>query len=202
MEVFKYEIGQEEINALPVGWFEGTIHIPDSREEAEKLTAGLADAAIIGFDTESRPSFTSGEHYPISLIQVATETEAWIFRLKVCGIPKTLSKVFADINVTKVGLGLQSDLAELKKKGIEIANYVDLEKIAGAHKFKQRGIRALSAYFLRIRISKSAQKSNWARPDLSQHQIRYAATDPWACLRIFQEMKNQGFIRNIFKEEE
>ena len=105
-----------------------------------------------------------------------------------------MRKLLSDEKIIKIGLGLQQESNELRQKGIKCAGFVDLEKIAAHHKFKQRGIRALSAFFLSIRISKSAQKSNWSREDLSPAQIKYAGTDAWVCLRIYQEMLKKGFL--------
>ncbi|MGL4368712.1 MAG: 3'-5' exonuclease [Spirochaetota bacterium] len=202
MEEFKYEVTQEEINALPIGAYEGPIHVIKSREEAVAAADKLLSCTVLGFDTESRPSFKKGEHYPIALMQISSEHDTYLFVLKRSGLPAPLRKVLSDDKITKIGLGLQQELNEMKQQGIQCSGFVDLEKIAARHKFKQRGIRALSAYFLKIRISKSAQKSNWARDDLSPAQIKYAATDSWTCLKIYQKMEEQGFLKLPEKEQD
>ena len=194
MEEFKYEVTQEEINSLPIGAFEGPIHVIKDKEKAVSVLEELQSCPLLGFDTESRPSFKKGEHYPISLVQIANETDAYLFLLRRTGIPSAMRKLLSDENVIKIGLGLQQEIGELRQKGIKCAGFVDLEKVAAHHKFKQRGIRALSAFFLKIRISKSAQKSNWSREDLTPAQIKYAGTDAWVSLRIYQEMMTQGFL--------
>jgi len=194
MEEFRYEVTQEEINALAIGAFEGRIHLLKDRDSAAAAAESLLKEKIIGFDTESRPSFKKGEHYPISLMQISTADDAYLFVLKKTGTPAPVRKLLSDDKILKIGLGLKQEVGEMKEHGIKCAGFVDLERIAAHHKFKQRGIRALSAYFLKMRISKSAQKSNWARDDLSPAQIKYAATDAWTCLRIYQEMERQGFL--------
>ena len=201
MEEFKYEVTQEEINALPIGAYEGLIHVIRTREEAVTAAEKLQNCTLLGFDTESRPSFKKGEHYPISLMQISSDEETYLFILKRSGIPAPLRKVLADEKILKIGLGLQQELNEMKQRGVQCAGFVDLEKIAARHKFKQRGIRALSAYFLKLRISKSAQKSNWARDTLTPAQIKYAATDSWASLKIYQAMDAQGFLKMPEKEK-
>jgi ribonuclease D len=195
MEEFKVIITQEEINELPLGVFEGNIHLITNREKAEEIGKALINETHLGFDTESRPSFKKGQHYPIALMQFSTETDAYLFKVSKTGIPLSLKNLFADSRIAKIGLGLQQDLSEMNAKGMACANFIDLEKIAATHKFKQRGIRALAAYFLKLRVSKSAQKSNWARDDLSPAQLKYAATDAWACLKIYQAMIEQGFLK-------
>jgi ribonuclease D len=194
MEEFKYIISQDEINLLPIGAFEGPIHLIENPDEAEACAASLMSLTAAGFDTESRPSFKKGQHFPISLIQISSETDAYIFIIKKTGLPPSLKKFLADPDIKKIGVGLQQDKVEMRAKRIECGNFIDLEKIAGAHKFKQRGIRALAAYFLGLRISKSAQKSNWARDVLSPAQIKYAATDAWVSLKIYLEMEKKGFL--------
>jgi len=56
------------------------------------------------------------------------------------------------------------------------------------------GARNLSAMILDIRISKSAQTSNWENEILSQKQIRYAATDAWICLEIYNKLEGWGYV--------
>lgn len=193
MEDFKYIVSQDEINALPIGAFEGNIHLinnPDAAEEAGKL---LLSETMLGFDTESRPSFKKGQHFPVALIQLSTDTDAYLFRLSRTGIPESLKLIFEKDSIKKIGVGMKQDMSEMRIKGVNGNNFIDLEKIAASHKFKQRGIRALAAFFLKIRVSKSAQKSNWSRDRLTPAQIKYAATDAWVCLQIYREMIKTGF---------
>lgn len=194
MEEFSYIILPETINLLPLAAFEGEIHLIDDPEKAKKALKTLLNQPIIGFDTESRPSFKKGQNFPISLIQISTLTDAYIFQIKKTGITDEMLTLLGSPSIIKVGLGLQHELSEFRQKGIDCDGFADLEKIAGSHRFKQRGIRALAAFFLNIRISKSAQKSNWSKPNLTEAQILYAATDAWVCLRIYTEMQNRGFI--------
>ena len=72
MEEFKYIISQDEINLLPIGAFEGNIHLIENPEEAEKAAESLMSLSEAGFDTESRPSFKKGQHFSISLIQISS----------------------------------------------------------------------------------------------------------------------------------
>jgi ribonuclease D len=195
MEDYVYEVSKDEINGLPIGNFQGDIHIITTKKETEYAIKKLKQEKILGFDTESRPSFKKGEHYPIGLIQLASETEAFLFRVNITGTPKEVKKIFENKGITKIGLGLDKELKSLKEElHIICQNCIDLEQIAKRHRFRQRGIRALAAFFLGIRISKSAQKSNWERKELTDRQVRYAATDAWVCLKIYNEMIRQRFI--------
>jgi len=47
---------------------------------------------------------------------------------------------------------------------------------------------------LRFRVSKSQQTSNWENHKLTNAQIKYAATDAWVCLEIYNKMKKQRYL--------
>lgn len=192
MEEFLYEISKDEINSLPLMTFEGDTILIDAEESVGSL-ADITSGMMIGFDTESRPSFRKGEHHPIALIQLATRDKAYLVRISRMGFPAELNRILSDGSITKIGLGTRSEIRDLEKAcGIPLQGFIDLEMLAQKLKFKQRGVRALAAHFLKGRISKKAQKSNWERADLTPAQISYAATDAWIVLRIYEEMRAQG----------
>jgi ribonuclease D len=198
MEEFIYNITKEEINQLPVKSFDGEISVIESLEDAQVAIEELEKCDILGFDTESRPSFRKGEHHPICLLQISTNDKAFLFRVKKIGAPSGLKNILENQNISKIGLGIQKELSEINENlSVTCNGFVDLEQIAKKHKFRKRGVRALAAFFLKFRISKSAQKTNWERQELTNQQIRYAATDAWVCLKIFQEMKKQKFVKSI-----
>ena len=79
-EEFLYEIDKEAINEYPLLSFTGKIRLIETYHDLHHLDK-IKSGMTIGFDSESRPSFNKGEHYPISLIQLATETEAFLVRI-------------------------------------------------------------------------------------------------------------------------
>jgi ribonuclease D len=54
----------------------------------------------------------------------------------------------------------------------------------------EKGLKKLSSIVLGHRISKSQQVSNWDADTLTEAQLRYAATDAWICLKIYNELRN------------
>lgn len=202
MEEFIYNISKEEINQLPINSFNGKTYVISTKEEAEEALKELEGCDTLGFDTESRPSFRKGEHHPICLVQLATDQKAFLFRICKVGAPAGLKSILEDNKTIKIGLGIHKELTEINDNlSVNCNGFVDLELIAKKHKFRKRGVRALAAFFLKFRISKSAQKTNWERQELTSQQIRYAATDAWVCLEIYKEMKNQNFISNQSEDQ-
>ncbi len=174
----------EYINSLPVVCYTGPITIVDTPQALADMIDLLSIEKYVGFDTESRPSFTKGQNFPISIIQFATLNEAFIVRVNRTGFTGELVS-FLESDVEKVGVGLQDDIRKISANHpFQPRNMVDLSEIARRQGHVKSSLRVLSARFLQHRIVKSAQKTNWARKKLTETQLRYAATDAWVCLLI------------------
>jgi ribonuclease D len=146
---------------------------------------------ILGFDTETKPSFKKGKLHPTSLIQLATPSQAWIMRVARIGYPERLLRILSSDEVLKVGLGLNDDLRRLRSDfHFEPGGFLDLQQYAGAFRIDEKGLKKLSAIVLGRRISKSQQVSNWDADQLTEAQLRYAATDAWICLEIYNTLRN------------
>ena len=186
----KLVITKEEINRLPLAKFKGSIHLIKSRRSAYKIVAQLKEEALVGFDTETKPSFKKGEVHPPALVQLATRTEVWLFRLWSIGILRALIELFQDPHILKVGLALHDDIKHLQRlEPFEPRGFLDIANLAEEAGLRQRGLRNMAAMLLGIRISKRAQMSNWAKPVLSANQMNYAATDPWVSLLLYREFQ-------------
>jgi ribonuclease D len=178
------DLTPEYINKLPVLAFNGRIHLISTAEEMSKALVKLKKELCVGFDTESRPSFIKGQNFPISLIQLATPTDAFIIRFRSVTFCDSLVN-FLESSTEKIGLGIKDDIRKLKSERMFTPNtMIDLSEIAKMKGHQKSSLRMLSAYYLRKRIVKSAQKTNWARSKLTDAQLRYAATDAWACLLL------------------
>ena len=188
-------LSKEAINALPLGGFAGRIDVVESAAAAEACAAlqagaGLDGRRVLGFDTESRPAFRRGEQHPIALVQLATSELACLFRVDPqSGPAAALREILEDGAVVKVAQGPAAELRELLERwGISAQAVVDLIPAARAAGCAPLSLRGLAAAYLGIRISKGAQTSNWAAPQLNPRQQRYAATDAWACREIYRVM--------------
>lgn len=180
LDTYRLPLSKEEINALPPLSYEGPVHLVQTKAECAAMLKHLKGEALLGFDTESRPSFRRGRSYPTSLIQIAGASEVFLVRLLTMDFDAALSKILADPDVLKVGVAIHDDLRALRKMHeFTPGGVIDLSDLARKHGFSTLGLRSLAANLLRGRVSKSAQCSNWENPILSPVQIRYAATDAW-----------------------
>ncbi|GMQ30523.1 3'-5' exonuclease [Algoriphagus confluentis] len=194
-----YSISKEEINELPLGQFEGEIFLIDHRDDVGEVVDFLENEDIIGFDTETKPSFRKGQFNHVSLLQLSTATQAFLFRLNSIGFPNELRNLLEKDNLIKVGAAVHDDIKALRKltTSFHPNSFFDLNDELKKVGFHNVGVRNLSGMVLKIRISKTEQVSNWEAERLSEKQLRYAATDAWACLEIYKVLRDEGFLDTL-----
>jgi ribonuclease D len=193
---FSRTISREDINALPIRRYEGPVRLVATREEMQRAAADFAGERVVGFDTETRPSFRVGESHPPALAQVATAQAVYLFQLQQADFSGALGPLLSSRTTVKAGVGLGEDLRQLRKSfAFEPAAVVDLGALARRHKLEKSGVRPLAALFLRIRIPKGAKTTNWAARQLSPQQIAYAVTDAWVCRELYLKFEELGLIR-------
>jgi ribonuclease D len=191
-----FSISKDEINELPAGGFRGRITTVFTEKKAEEAAQTLLRHGLIGFDTETKPTFRKGQKQnPIALMQLSTERHAFLFRINETGMTPGLRKVLESPGILKIGQALKYELRTMKKElGITGRGFVDLLDIAHKLDCEPKSVRGMAALFLGIRISKSMQVTNWERGRLSGKQKRYAATDAWACLAVYGELKKRKLL--------
>lgn len=198
--MISYSITKEAINELPLGQFEGKIHLIDRPEQVEDAVDYLENQRILGFDTETKPSFRKGEFNHVSLLQLSTSDNAFLFRLNKIGFPASIRNLLENENQVKIGAAVHDDLKGLRKLTDRFypLSFFDLNDELKKVGFHNVGVRNLSGMVLKIRISKSEQVSNWEAETLTEKQQRYAATDAWACLQIFDILRKEGLLDELF----
>lgn len=196
-----FQITKEEINELPLGQFEGEIYLVNKAEDVEEVVEFLETQSILGFDTETKPAFRKGVINPVSLLQLSTKTQAFLFRLNDIGFPNDLRTLLEREHIVKVGAAVHDDLKGLSRltDSFYPNSFFDLNDELKKVGFHNVGVRNLCGMVLKMRISKSEQVSNWEAPVLTEKQQRYAATDAWACLEIFQLLKKEGYLDELFR---
>ena len=187
--IYPERISKNELLELPLLQFPGKIHLVNDRIEMEKAVELIQEEALLGFDTETRPSFKRGENHPVALLQLASETDAFLFQLRDLGLPDPLKELFEDESVLKIGVAIHDDIKALQQKSEFHPNgFVDLADIARRFGIITTGLRNLTGIVLKSRISKRYQLSNWNRKILDEHQQLYAATDAWVCREIYLQI--------------
>jgi ribonuclease D len=188
---FQTSISKEEINLLPTLDFKGELWLIENLADAQEAARELQSATILGFDTETRPSFTKGEFYHVALLQLATEKCTYLFRLNKIKLPPEVVSILTDPKIIKVGVAIHDDLKGLQKlTPFEPQGFIDLAKEAQKRGVQTFGLRALTAIYLGKRLSKAAKITNWERSVLTEPQLLYAANDALAGLSIYKVMFN------------
>ena len=179
-------ISKAEINELPMIQWDGETRILSTVEEMQSAVAELQDCKHLGFDTETRPTFKKGQYYPPALIQLASPDCVYLFRISQIDTLDPLLPLLESEELLKTGVAIKDDVKELcAMQDFKPAGFVEITDITKKLGYENRGLRALAGLFIGGRISKAAQVSNWARPELDQKQIRYAATDAWISREIY-----------------
>ena len=189
-KVIYSKFDKARIHQLPRALFEGRIEVVLSESEAAKAVDYLLKQPIIGIDTETRPSFRKGVKYYVSLLQVSSRDICFLFRLKHTGMCESIIRLLEDTTIPKIGLSLHDDIRQLH----EVAQFQPGYFIELQDKVKDFGVEDLSlqklfANFFGERISKGQRLTNWEADILSESQKRYAATDAWACILLYEEME-------------
>lgn len=189
--MFQPTIENDKINELPVAQYPGEIIVVDSYDKCLSAVKEISQFDLLGFDTETRPSFKKGRMNKVALLQLATSETAWLFRLTKIGLPASLLRILEDVQTKKVGVAIHEDLNKLKiQKEFFPANFIDLAKYVKEFNILDNGLRKLAANILKFKISKSQQLSNWESVKLIPQQLNYAATDAWACYEIYNQLLN------------
>ena len=183
------QLSKEAINELPMLAYEGEVLLVQTEGELSRALNSLRGETLLGFDTESRPSFKKGKVYPTSLVQLASSKLVVLIRLNHVGFTEPLAALLADPGVVKAGVAIRDDMRSLQKlHDFTPAGLADLADMAKKRGIKAQGLRTLAAHLMGGRISKAAQCSNWAKKTLTPQQVRYAATDAWIGRELYLHM--------------
>lgn len=198
---------KDEIALLPPfsGLALARIHVPISREEFVAAAAEIEAAGIVGFDTESKPTFAVGEvSEGPHLVQFALHDKAYLFQMHRTEGHPFLVELLRSEHIVKVGFGLRSDSKHIRAKlGVELGGTVDLNAVFSADGYhKEMGVRAAVGLVLNRRFAKSRKvtTSNWSQPELTPQQMLYAANDAYAALKVLEALERQLAIRLSWQE--
>lgn len=195
-EQYRRKLSKDEINALPLRQYEGEIRLVRTQPELQQAVDLLMQEKVIGFDTETKPTFRKGKLNAPSLVQCAGANIVFLFQLQWVAMGPEIALLLEAPHIIKAGVSVREDIHELQKMySFSPANLVDLAEVARACKLETFGLRNLAANFFQWRISKGPQCSNWGQPNLSARQVAYAATDAWIGREVCLKMCELGLIR-------
>lgn len=183
------KISNEQTALLPAIEFRGEIRIVEDERDIAAACKYLAEQPVIGFDTETRPSFRPGVTFRVSLLQLSSPEVCYLFRLNRIPLDKAILQLFENKRLLKVGADVAGDLRSLHQiRHFRDAGFIDLQAIAPEWGIAEKSLRKLSAIVLGQRVSKAQRLSNWEAATLTDKQQLYAATDAWVCTRIYDRL--------------
>ena len=189
IQEYSHTITKEEIATMPLESFEGRIITVNTEKEADMAVEYLKKYKVVGFDTETRPSFKKGKRYIISLIQISTPDTCFLFRLNYIDMPESLEQYLRDEQYIKIGLSLRDDLKAIQNRSeTDLNGFMDLQKLVVDFSIEEASLQKIYAIIFGKKISKGQRLTNWEAETLSEAQKKYAALDAWACLKIYYHL--------------
>ena len=189
--MFRITISPEEIGELSLAVFPGEITVIDAVDsQFFAAVRYLRRQTVLGFDTETRPTFSPEQHSNgTAILQLSGKEKAFLFRVQKLGLPKQLLSILASSTIIKVGAATRDDVKGLQKVlGFTPRGFVDLQSMVWEYGIKDKSVKKMAAIILGVKISKAQQLSNWETEHLSESQMKYAATDAWICREMYLKL--------------
>lgn len=188
-------ISKAAVAEMPTVAFDGGITVVDTPEKSRIALRELRRAGIVGFDTETRPSFQRGRLHKVALMQLSTLDHCFLFRLNILGIPHGLREFLEDPEIIKIGLSVHDDFSVMRRivDDLQPQGFVDLQDYVKFFYINDISLQKIYAIIFGGRISKSQRLTNWEAAELTAPQQVYAATDAWACLKMYKYLRSGLF---------
>ncbi|AWT60227.1 MAG: Ribonuclease D [Candidatus Moanabacter tarae] len=179
-------ISKEEVNRLPLIRYSGKVEVVANCKDVSTALKSIRQEKLLGFDTETRPTFRKGENHHPALVQLATSDAVYLFQLQRLASLSTLMELLSNGAITKAGVAIENDIRKLNQLcPFTPSGFIELSTLSKQIGIKNTGLRNLAAIVLNFRVSKGAQITNWSRNELTDSQILYAATDAWICRLLY-----------------
>ena len=189
--MYQETITPEEIELMELAAFPGRITVITAPgADLDHAVEHLASQRFIGFDTETKPTFQAHQpRHHTALLQLSSETEAFLFRLQELGLPQVVADLLSSPYITKIGAAVGEDIHGLQHYcSFEPHRFMDLQSFAGQYGIQEKSVRKMAAIILGCKVSKAQQCSNWEAEPLSDAQQLYAATDAWICVKMYKAL--------------
>ncbi len=200
--IFQSTITNEQTAELPSARFDGEIVVVDNEVAIEAACHDLASYHLIGFDTETRPSFKAGVTNKVALLQLSTPERCYLIRLCRTKLHSSLLKILSNPDIIKVGADVAGDIRSLHAlRHFKERGFADLQQIVSAWGIEEKSLRKMSAIVLGHRVSKAQRLSNWEASTLTPQQQMYAATDAWVCIEIYNKLMSIEPLHSLSSPE-
>lgn len=188
-------ISKETVAEMPVVDCPVGITVVDTPELARVALRELTRARVVGFDTETRPSFHRGRLHNVALMQLSTDSHCFLFRINKLGISEHLRQFLEDPEIIKIGLSVHDDFSVMRRlvDDIDPQGFIDLQDYVRFFHINDISLQKIYAIVFGEKISKNQRLSNWEAPELTEQQQKYAAIDAWACLRLYRTLRSGSF---------
>ena len=196
--MYKIAIDKAQVNEMPVVSYDGHIVMVDTLSRVKSAVEALRRQPIVGFDTETRPSFKRGVLHKTALLQFATTDTCFLFRINKIGLPDLLKAYMEDGSKLKVGLSLHDDWGVLHRQhDVSPAGFIDVQDLAPRYHIADISLQKMYAILFGKKITKNQRLTNWEADELTESQQRYAAIDAWACINIYHRLTDGSFNPEI-----
>ena len=190
-------ISNEQTAELPSARFDGYIIVVERDEQIAAVCSDLSSHRVIGFDTETRPSFKAGITNKVALLQLSTPKRCYLIRLCRMKLHKEILRILSNPNILKIGADVAGDIRSLHTlRNFTERGFVDLQHIAPDWGIEEKSLRKISAIVLNERVSKAQRLSNWEAATLTPQQQMYAATDAWVCIKIYEKLLRSERVKS------
>lgn len=188
-------ISKETVAEMPVVECPVGITVVDTPELSRMALRELTRARVIGFDTETRPSFHRGRLHNVALMQLSTDEHCYLFRLNHLGISEHLRHFLEDPEVIKIGLSVHDDFSVMRRLvgDLDPQGFIDLQEYVKYFHINDISLQKIFAIVYGQKISKNQRLTNWEADELTESQQKYAAIDAWACLKLYRTLRAGEF---------
>lgn len=188
-------ISKEAVAQMPVVTFAGGITVVDTEAKARVALRELTRARVVGFDTETRPSFKRGRVHKVALMQLSTDGHCFLFRLNILGISEHLRRFLENPEIIKIGLSVHDDFSVMRRLCPDLypQGFIDLQEYVKYFNISDISLQKIYAIIFGERISKTQRLTNWEAERLTDAQQAYAAIDAWACLKLYRRLRSGQF---------
>ena len=191
-------ISKETVAEMPVVEYPGgtsTITIVDTPAMARVALRELSRAKIVGFDTETKPSFTRGRSHNVALMQLSTNEHCFLFRLNKLGISEGIKRFLENPEIIKIGLSVHDDFSVMRRMSPDLdpQGFIDLQEYVKFFHINDISLQKIYAIVFQEKISKNQRLTNWEAPTLTEQQQIYAALDAWACLKLYRTLRSGNY---------